>query len=181
MLRTGFFTAFAVLLAAVSVAQQPAVEPYQVRIVTDAGERYRGVLYDVTNEAVFLDGDFGDDAAIPLRTVRKAVLLRKNKRTGAVAGAILGGLGIGWLANQSFERSPPRSSIARGVTLTFAIAGGAGFGLVAGSLLGGLRRRIVRPAAGDIGRQRLAQQLRPFSLRYQQDVLDQLPQPTRGR
>lgn len=176
MFRTGLLTAFAVLLWAVGFGQRPAVEPYRVRIVTEAGERYRGVLYDVTDAGIFLDGDFGDDVAIPSGTVRKVVVLPNDKRAGALTGAILGGLGTGWLANQSFQRSAPRTSVARGVTLGLSIVGGAAIGLVVGSIIGGLRRQTIRPAVSDNRGQRLSQQLKPFSLRYQQDVLNQLPQ-----
>lgn len=176
MLRTGLSWMFAVLLSAVSFAQRPAVKPYRVRVITQTGDRYRGVLYDVTDAGIFLDGDFGDDAAIPVRTVRKVVVFGHDKRAGLATGAILGGLGIGWLANHSLQRNPPRSSVAYGLTLTLATAGGAGIGSVAGSIISGLRRRTVRPATGDDRSQRLARQLKPFSLRYQQDVLNQLPQ-----
>ena len=94
-----------------------------------------------------------------------------------ITGAIVGALAIGYLANQSLLANPARSPIAHGLTVTFAAAGGAAAGLLLGSAVSRVNRKVVRPLDQGSPEASLVQQLEPFSLRYQQDILNRLPKP----
>lgn len=94
-----------------------------------------------------------------------------------ITGAIVGALSIGYLANQSLVANPARSPVAHGLTVTFAAAGGAAVGLLLGSEVSRINRKVIRPLDRGSPEASLVQQLEPFTLRYQQDVLNRLPKP----
>ncbi|WP_338874625.1 hypothetical protein WBJ53_03305 [Spirosoma sp. SC4-14] len=163
------------LVSIESFAQKPVIEQYRVRVITKTGQRLRGILDDVTESHLTVMYSYVGTERVPLENVRKVVLRRANKKTVQITGAIVGGLLVGFIANQSLENSPARSPILHGLTVVFAAAGGATGGLILSSAIGNLTSRIIRPldpANPDLS---LRRQLEPFSIRYQQDLLNRLP------
>ena len=84
---------------------------------------------------------------------------------------------LGFITNQSLQRVPPRSLFTYGLILTFAAAGGAAGGALAGSTIHNVTTsRTIRPPNNDNISLSLFHQLEPFSARYQQDFINRLPQ-----
>ncbi|WP_223860357.1 hypothetical protein [Spirosoma validum] len=163
------------------MAQQLAVDAYWVKIVTTEGNRFSGVLSDIDNSHLYLTQERNtwrtDDGRIPIDRIRKVAIRRKNQTPAVITGAVLGGLLVGYLANQSLRTNQTRSPVSHGLTLTFAIAGGAAGGVVIGSAVGRLTRRVIRPLQLVDPATFLLRQLEPFSVRYQQDFMYRLPKP----
>jgi len=115
------------------------------------------------------------DERIPLAQIRKVVIRSNNNKSMLVSGAIVGGLAIGYLANQSLRTNQARSPVSYGLTLTFAAAGGAAVGLLLGSAVSRINRKVIRPLNQGSPETSLVRQLEPFTLRYQEDILNRLP------
>lgn len=150
-----------------------------MRVITKGGNRFRGVLNDVTDDYLYIEPANPKPRQryeyIPLAAVRKVVIRRSNKKAARLTGAILGGLVIGFVANESLKKYPVRSSVSYGVTLTAAAAAGAGAGLLLGSVMGNASNRVVRPLDPDNPEITLQRQLEPFSLRYQNEIINYRP------
>ncbi len=157
-------------------AQKPTVDAYRIKVVTKDGYRFRGTFSDIDNSFIYLSfGRYSQEDRIPLTSIRKVVIRRNNKKSVLISGAIVGGLLSGYLANESIKTSPTRSPVAHGVTVAFAAVGGAASGLLLGSVIGSISSRVIRPlnlVNPDVS---LFRQLEPFSLRYQQDIINRLP------
>jgi hypothetical protein len=152
-------------------AQQPAISPYQVRVVTIDGARYRGVLEEVTDSALYITRT----GWVSLNDIRKVAIRRKKKTPALVSGAILGGLLTAFVSNQSLQRRQARSPVTYGLTLTFAAAGGAAGGLLVGSLVSSITNKVIRPPKLANPTVYLYRQLQPYSTQYQQDIINRLP------
>lgn len=152
-------------------AQPPVVATYQVRVVTIDGDRFRGVLEEVTDSALYINRT----GWVPLHDIRKVAIRRKQKTPALVTGAIVGGLLTGFVSNQSLQRNQPRNAVSYGLTLTFAAAGGAAGGLLAGSLVNSITNKVIRPPKTVNPERYLFRQLQPYSTRYQQDIINRLP------
>ncbi|WP_317165888.1 hypothetical protein [Spirosoma arboris] len=150
---------------------------YQVKVVTKSAHRIRGILSEVTDSYLFLGNEKRSrEGRIPLIDIRKVVIRRRSKKNAIISGAIIGGLATGFLATQSLQKNQASSPVTYGLTLTFAAASGAAAGLVVGSALGNLTSRVIRPADRNNPELSLFRQLEPFSWRYQQDLINRLPQ-----
>lgn len=152
-------------------AQKLVVDAYDARILTKEGGHLRGLLTDVDSSYVYV----GYGGQIPLQLIRKVTLHRKNKIYALSTGAILGGLLTGYLAHQSLQTSQTRSPLAHGITVTFAVVGGAAGGLLAGSGVHSLSRKVVRPPRTSDANRYLLRQLTPFSTGYQRRILNRVP------
>lgn len=176
--RSCLIALLSVFVAGFAGAQKHTVDIYKVRVITTEGNRFGGTLRAVDNSFLYLSGERNwrtDNGQIPLSLIRKVVLRRINQKSIQVSGAIAGGLAVGYIANQSLQRNQTRGPVTYGLTLTFAAAGGAAAGLLLGSAVGTVNRRIIRPLYLAEPELTLFRQLEPFSLMYQQDVLDRLP------
>ena len=161
-------------------AQALMLERYQVRVVTKDGVRFKGILNEVTDNDLYIDypnqGSYYRSEQIPLADIRKLFIRRENKKNRLITGAIIGGLIAGFLANESLQKYQPRSSVTYGLNLTFAAAGGAAIGVVLSSVIGNVSRsRVIRPLDPTHPELSLQHQLEPYSLRYQQDIMNNLP------
>lgn len=165
------------LVMATLAAQPPKVEAYRARVVTQAGKRVRGTLDEITNGYLYVSSKHTgyQEEEIPLGEIRKVVIHRVNKKSALISGAVIGGLVTGFLSNESLQKSQTSSPITYGLTLTFAAAGGAAAGLVLGSAIGNLTSRIIRPRDRINPGLSLFYQLEPFTVRYQQNLINRLP------
>ena len=154
-------------------AQQLALDVYQARVTLQTGEHFRGLLDNVTETELYLTNARGHPLRDPitLHQIRKIVLRRNDKKSALITGAIIGGLAAGYVSNQSLQKNQPSSPISYGLTLTFAVAGGAAGGLLVGSAAGNLTRRVIRPQNVVNPETSLFRQLEPFSLRYQRGFI----------
>lgn len=171
-----------VLAAGVVGAQKHAVNSYKIRVTTTEGNRFTGTLTAIDTSFLYLNNESTwrtDDGRIPLSLIRKVALRRVNQKSIQYSGAIVGGLVVGYLTNQALQKSQTRSPVSYGLTLTFSTAGGAAAGLLLGSAVGTVNRRVIRPLYLAEPELTLFRQLEPFSLRYQQAVLDRLPENAR--
>jgi hypothetical protein len=181
-----FLRRFLVLIALImrlfsieTFAQEPLVEEYRVRIVTKEGNRFRGVLDEVTDSQLYVETRPQHwRRRIPLSAVRKVVIRRENKKTVLITGAVIGALIVGFISNESLRQNPARSPVAYGLTLAFASAGGATAGLILSSAIGNVSSRVIRPLDPANPEGSLRRQLEPFSVEYQQDLLNRLPDKT---
>lgn len=151
-------------------AQEIIVDAYYARVTTVEGNHLSGLLTDVDSSHVYIG--YGDQ--IPLQVIRKVTLRRKNKTLALLTGAITGGLLTGYLAHQSLQTSQVRSSVSYGLTLMFAVVGGAAGGLLAGSGVHSLSRKVIRPPNTADADVYLLRQLTPFSISYQQRIINRL-------
>ncbi|GAB2514750.1 hypothetical protein [Spirosoma aerophilum] len=156
------------------LAQQPFETVYRIKVVTKSGERYRGLLSDITDSNVYL-GKSLPGAVIPLSDIQKVVLRRNSKKNALITGASIGGLVTGFAAFQSLKTNQARTLVTYGLTLTFAAASGAAAGMLVGSGIGNLKKIVIRPVAFANPEQSLFRQLEPFTTRYQEDVIKRLP------
>ncbi len=170
------------LIPALGLAQRLAVDLHQVKVITIDGQRVDGILYDVTETALFVG--YGTSAAtvrppfdegVDLVRVKKVIIRRLNKRKSVLTGAVLGGLLTVFVTNQSLQKSPPRSASLYGVSLVLGAGIGAGVGAFVGNLIGNPTRRVVRPHDPANPSLSLYRELRPFSYQYQIDLMDRLP------
>lgn len=178
--------AFAFLLLACSLtalrlsAQSEKAQFYNVRVLTQTGEQYRGMLYEVTDSLLYLresPNELGEPygSVIPLDEVKKVVLRRDVKRAPVLQGALIGAFGVGFLTFRSLQRHPLRSPVLTGLTFVTATGTGAGLGAVVGSLIGRSPRRVVRVRQGELDSGRLSGLLRPFAYRNQLDRVYGVP------
>jgi hypothetical protein len=141
------------------------------------GDHVRGILSDITASSVYVYPEKRSARAlVPLTDIRKIVLRRNSKRNALITGASIGGLLTGFAAHQSLQTNQARMALTYGLTLTFAAAGGAAAGLLVGSGIGNLKKIVIHPSTFINPEQSLFRQLEPFTARYQQDVIDRLPQ-----
>ena len=153
-------------------AQQPAVELYRVRVITINGDHMRGTLEDIDSSFVYIGGHGGD--YVPLSMIRKVILRRNNKKRVQVVGATLGAIAGGYLANEGLRKNPTRSIALHGVTVSFSAIGGAIVGLLTGSVVGNVNSRVIRPSSGSNSTISIYRELKPFSRRYQREMIDHL-------
>ncbi|WP_041257615.1 hypothetical protein [Fibrella aestuarina] len=166
------------------LAQATGPDRYRARVVTTAGRRFHGVLEDVDSYGVYLRqatsarNQFDQDGYLPISTIRKVVVVRRQKKRLQVAGAAIGAAALGFVSYEALKKNPPRSDISYGLTLTFSAAAGAAIGYALGSganaLFDQANRRVFRPAyPGDSTT--LIRQLQPFCERYRQELFDRKP------
>ena len=159
-------------------AQQQTIALYQVKVKTQTGNHFFGLLEDVSNSYVYIRNDpYESVNRIPLDEVLKVVIRRQNKKNAVLSGAVAGGLILGFVTNQALQRNqPPRSSVTYGLTLTFAAACGAAVGALAAATIHSVTTgRTIRPPNNENASLNLFRQLEPFSARYQQDFINRLP------
>ena len=160
------------VLADDAFAQPLKIATYRVKVITNSGDRFQGILEDITEDDLYLDHHTED---IPSASIRRVTIRRVDKRVALVTGAVIGGLITGYLANESLKSNRTSGVATYGLTLTFAAAGGAAAGLIAGAAIGNLTSRVVRPLDPNNPGISLFRQLEPFSVRYQQDFINRLP------
>ncbi|WP_245563737.1 hypothetical protein [Spirosoma luteum] len=158
-------------------AQQPAIAGYHVNVKTRSGNHFSGLLQEVTRSYLYIGNDHDEpESRIPLDDVLKVVIRRQNKKNAVISGAVVGGFILGFITNQSLQRVPPRSLSTYGLILTFAAAGGAAGGALAGSTIHNVTTgRTIRPPNNENASLSLFRQLEPFSAHYQQDFINRLP------
>ncbi len=162
-------------------AQKLALETYHVTVITKAGDRFKGLLEDVTPIALYCGpgSQFTSTRSthvVPLEEIRKVILRRTNKRLAVRAGAAVGALVFGFLTVQGLQRDPTRSLVASGLTLLLAGGTGAAMGAGVGSVLGTIPHRVVLPRDRENSLDDFRRQLEPFSIRYQNDVFNRVSQ-----
>lgn len=161
-------------------AQDTKPQVYLVRVFTQTGERFRGVLYEVTDSLVYLRENPNELAepfglVIPLAEIEKVVMRKDVKRAPALQGALVGGVGVGFLAVRTVLNRPFRSPVISVMSVLTAVAAGAGTGALVGSAVGRAPRRVVRARHGELDAGRLGGQLRPFAYRNQLDRVYGVP------
>ncbi len=176
-----------VLLSSATTLRAQSAEVYTATVVTRDGHRTRGLLKEV-NETDVIVGDYRDapsglDDIVALSDISKVVLRRTNQRRATVRGAVAGGIVVGLLTVESSQRNGFRSPVVYGVTLASALVGGALAGALAGNGIRSLFKKTVRPRsrnASDDSDRNLRRELEPYTLLYQQTILDRVytqPQP----
>lgn len=176
-----------ILLVSASAMLAQTVEVYTATVVAQDGHRLRGILAGVSSTEVFIS-DYADARldqceSVALSTVRKVVLRRTNHRRATARGAVAGGVGIGLITLQSSQKNGFRSPVVYGVTLASAVVVGALVGALVGNGIKPLFSKTIRPrprSSPDETVRGISQELRPYSVDYQQTILDrlkQLPQP----
>ena len=162
-------------------AQKFSVETYKVRVVTQGGNRFRGVLDDVTDQYLYVEHahsmPHNRSAKIPLTLIRK-VTIRYNRRKHTLEGALVGGGVAGFFTIRSSKKNGFRSPVVYGLNLAVAVGGGAGIGALIGRKIGPISRKTIRPfgRTPDEAAESLRRQLTPFTYEYQNDVLNRVPQ-----
>ncbi|GAB3642291.1 hypothetical protein [Spirosoma arcticum] len=182
MLRCPVLIVTLILSCSATVAAQKfSVETYKVRIVTQAGNRFSGVLDDVTDQYLYVEHanpiPQNRTARFPLAGIRK-VTVRYNRRKSTLEGAIIGGGLAGFATIRSSKKNGFRSPIVYGLNLAIVVGAGAGIGALIGRKIGPISRRMIRPF-GQTPNERaesLRRQLQPFTYEYQNDVLNRVPQ-----
>lgn len=182
MLRYSVFTLTLLLSCSkLAVAQKRPVETYKARVVTIGGNRFRGVLDDVTDQYLYLDyegaGRRGLTDRIPLTQIRK-VAIRYNRRRNTLEGTIVGGGLAAFLTIRSSKKNGFRSPVLYSLNLAIAVGGGAGIGALIGRNIGPTSRKTIRSfgQTPDEAAESLRRQLEPFTYTYQNDVLNRVPQ-----
>lgn len=163
------------------LAQKPSLDTYYVTVVTQSGTRMRGILVDVTANTLTYDpGTIYSQNHYPrevaLATIRKVILRRTSKRRAIQAGALVGALAFGFLSVESLKKNPASNSVTYSITVLVAAGGGAAVGLVAGSVVGNVSHRVIRPRNQENGLNDFYRQLEPFSVRYQNNVFNRVYQ-----
>lgn len=168
MPRIGLILTFLAWASVPLHAQRETAQVYSVQVITQYGERFRGILYEVTDSLLYLREDPNAlieprGSVIPLREVDRVILRKGVKRAPTLQGALIGAVGVGFLAFRSIQRSPLRSPVLTGLTFVTGVASGAGFGALLGSSLGRSPRRVVRARQAELDPARLSDLLRPFA------------------
>ena len=182
MLRFPVLMAMLILSClSVTLAQKLAVEEYRVRVVTQGGNRFRGMLDDITDQYLYVEYansiPHNRSAKIPLTLIRK-VTIRYNRRKHTFEGALIGGGLAGFFTIRSSNKNGFRSPVVYGLNLAVAVGGGAGIGALIGRKIGPISRKTIRPfgRTPDEMAESLRRQLTPFTYEYQNDVLNRVPQ-----
>lgn len=178
MLRHSAFLAILLLFGYVrAAAQEQSVESYDVRVSTQTGKRFHGILYAVQEHDLYLDDKHTNrQYRIPLTLIRK-VVIRYKRRRSTLEGGVVGGSLLAFLAIRSSRQNPFRSPALFGVNLLFATAAGAATGALIGRNIGPQARKTIRPF-GQTPEQiaeSLRGQLDPFTYTRQNDVLNRVP------
>jgi hypothetical protein len=150
-------------------AQELPLDTYRINIITKAGNRYQGLLNDVTDSTVsYLTGKNNDVGSVNLADIDRVVLRRSNQKRLVRNSMLLGSLLFGFLTLNGLERNPTQSSTASAITLFWGTGTGTILGGGAGLLLASiLHRRIVRPSPDADSQTMFRRQLEPLSIRYQ--------------
>ena len=182
MLRYLVLAVTLVLSCCASIAAQKfSVETYKARVVTQGGNRFRGVLDDVADGYLYIDytnsRPHHRSEKILLVLIRK-VTIRYNRRKSTLEGAIVGGGLAGFFTIRSSKKNGFRSPIVYGLNLVIAVGGGAAIGALIGRNIGPLTRKTIQPfgQTPDEMAESLRRQLKPFTFEYQNDVLNRVPQ-----
>lgn len=179
MLRRSAFIAILLLFGYVrAAAQDQSVESYDVRVSTQNGKRFRGVLYAVQEQDLYLDSKQSNrQYRIPLALVRK-VVIRYKRRRSTIEGALVGGGLLAFLTIRSSRKNPFRSPALYGVNLLLSTASGAAAGAIIGRNIGPQARKTIRPfgQTPDQLIESLRGQLDPFTYIHQSDILNRVPQ-----
>lgn len=87
----------------------------------------------------------------------------------------MGGLAVGYFANQALQREGPRSPVLYGISLSLAALGGAAAGTILGKYVSGTsigqKRLIVRAKGDPESIAQLQHILEPLSENYQDNVI----------
>lgn len=159
-------------------AQQHEAAVYRVTVVLKTGQRLRGLLSDVDDSYLRVGATNNSRGGlVQLATIRKVIVRRNSKKNAFISGAIVGGLLTGYAANQSLQKNQVRTPLIYGLTLTLSAAGGAAAGLLVGSLIGNISGRVIRPLDRNDPELFLFRQIEPFTIRYQEDMINSLPNP----
>ncbi|GAB4029322.1 hypothetical protein [Spirosoma gilvum] len=96
------------LLTYPALAQQPVETVYHIKVITKKGNRFRGTLWDVTTSNLYLEHEKRSlSGRIPFANIHKIVFRPKSKKNAIITGDILGGLAVGFITNQSLQRTRP--------------------------------------------------------------------------
>ncbi|MCY7349462.1 MAG: hypothetical protein LH606_02180 [Cytophagaceae bacterium] len=163
--------------------QQRSVELYRVKIVAKAGWQAKGILYAVTDSLIlftYAEADrFGEltvkSGNVALTQVRKVVLHRNNRVSGALKGALVGAVATTFVTVRSLQKNPPRSSVFYGINLVMAASGGGGVGALIGSFFDNSGQGVIRPDNRGDGVETLRTQLIPFTYQYQVNIMNRIP------
>ncbi|WP_345269590.1 hypothetical protein [Nibrella viscosa] len=165
-------------------AQRATVGLYQAKITTLTGNRIVGILYDANESQLLVTRDNPNKekairvSVIDLKAVRRVSLYPQTGWfAGPLEGAVIGGVGVGYLTYQSLQKSPPRSPAVFGLHLALGISGGASLGALIGSYIQALTARPILRLRVQNGRpDEQVGQLRPYSYRYQVGVMERIPE-----
>lgn len=176
------------LIVSIGHSMAQSVVLYKVKIVTVHGNRFRGILDDVSETHVSIGHN--DQAApwfrhsggtVALADVRKVIVRKQSRRRPTMHGAIAGGLLTGLTAVLSSHQHGFRSPVLYGLNLVMATAGGAVPGALIGRSIGSLSQKTIRPRRrsrysefADDSTESLRRQLAPFTYSYQSDVLNRV-------
>jgi hypothetical protein len=158
-------------MADAAAAQTLTVETYRATVITKTGQRYQGLLDEVTDSTLcFIPGTSADDPVVPLSGIGRVVIRRSNRRGTVRSGAVAGSLLFGLLTANGLRQNPTSSPVAYGLTLFFGVGTGAALGAGGGWLLSSAARRTIRPNPRADSPDGFRRQLEPFSVRYQTDL-----------
>lgn len=181
-MKHGVLASFLVCLSTTPLsAQSVSAELYKAKVITLNGKAVRGILYDVSEIQVHLVGEerfgYGDDARMPLVSIRRVVIRRSSRRGATTTGAIIGGVAMSFFVVQSARKYGFRSPVSYGLNLTLGAAAGAAAGALVGNKIGNTSRRVIRPIGRDpeTAGESLRRQLEPFTSEYQNGFLNRLP------
>ncbi|GAB3490991.1 hypothetical protein GCM10027341_03440 [Spirosoma knui] len=170
---------FLLLCVPAAYAQTSKPESYKIKIVTLEGDRFIGILDDVSQTAISLSNETSngfryEDGEVPLANVRKLVLRRNSRKKSAIQGGVVGALVLGYTVIQSSKKNGFRSPAVYSLNLGLAMVGGAATGGLLGYRIGPIARKVIRPRGRDReeARENLRRQLEPFTYSYQIDVLN---------
>lgn len=163
--------------------QQRSVDLYRVRIVGKAGGQSKGILYAVTDSLIlytYAESDrFGEltikTGNVPLNQVKKVVLRRNNRISGASKGGLAGVVATTFVTIRSLQKSPPRSSVFYGLNIVMAASAGGGVGALIGSFFDNSGHGVIRPGNREDGVMKMRTQLIPFSYQYQVNIMNRIP------
>ncbi|MBO0951452.1 hypothetical protein [Fibrella forsythiae] len=104
-----------------------------------------------------------------------------NKKKARIIGAIVGAAALTYVANQEFINSPSRSAGVTVRKMGLSALGGGLAGLLAGSAVShvSFNARVIRPMDRSGSTTNLFQQLKPFSVKYQQEMISRVAEKDR--
>lgn len=176
---SALFLLINLVVATPLLAQKPALEIYQIKIITTDGNRDKGILVDVTDSTLYYDPGINYSPnhyprQVPLDIIRKVNLRRNSKRRAVLSGGIIGGLTFGYLTIEGFKKNPTSNGLTAGITVLLASSAGVAAGLIVGSAIGNVAHRTLRPVNRENGLDDFRRQLEPFSVRYQTNVFNRI-------
>ena len=166
--------------AAATVAQQPAVEEFRVRVITNDGHHVHGILDDVTDQHLYVDcvnaRSYHRSEKIPLTAIRRAIIRSNRRKT--LEGPLVGAAITSFLSIDSGRKNGFRSPVIFGLNVVLAAAVGAAAGALVGRAIRLTGHKTIRPfgrTPEEIANS-LRLQLEPFSLANQNTILNRMPQ-----